>query len=289
MTVPPVNSSLLILTLILFGSLIFSCQGRPATPPTPPVITTNAPPQATGTLTPSPSFTSTPQILPTLAPTLTPLACPPPAAPRQVGTVVEILDAVHARIVIAGLTYRVKYLGLVAPLPNSNYFETSRQKSAELTKTQSVILISGPLDKDPTGALLRYIYAGQTFVNLELLKLGYAAWDHNDPLDADCQAAWQTASDAALLSGAGAWAQGNNLQFLSTPTLRVYYVLPTETALPRYFTAVPGSPEDIYDRNGDGRVTCADFDTQTQAQAAYYAGYTRLDIDDDGIACENLP
>lgn len=45
-----------------------------------------------------------------------------------------------------------------------------------------------------------------------------------------------------------------------------------------------------YDNNGDGKVTCADFQTQTAAQQAYNAGYTNLDGNDkDGKACESLP
>jgi hypothetical protein len=45
-----------------------------------------------------------------------------------------------------------------------------------------------------------------------------------------------------------------------------------------------------FDNNGDGKVTCADFQTQAAAQRAYNAGYTNLDgNDNDGRACESLP
>jgi len=44
-----------------------------------------------------------------------------------------------------------------------------------------------------------------------------------------------------------------------------------------------------FDRNGDGQVTCADFNTRSEAQIALNAGYANLDSDHDGIPCENLP
>lgn len=65
----------------------------------------------------------------------------------------------------------------------------------------------------------------------------------------------------------------------STPTA-------TNTRLPP--PTIP--PISYYDKNGDGKVTCADFRTQQEAQAAYILGYKRLDgTDNDGIACELLP
>lgn len=78
--------------------------------------------------------------------------------------------------------------------------------------------------------------------------------------------------------------------------------IPTRTGSPtRTRTRVPaiqpttsrsggGSGLGNFDSNGDGRVTCADFQTQAQAQEAFNAGYTRLDgNDNDGRACESLP
>lgn len=169
-------------------------------------------------------------------------ACPPLSAPRQNGSIVEFIDAANSRVLIDGLTYRVKYLGIIAPLAGSKYSETSKQKNIELTHARSVTLISGPVDKDATDSLLRYIFSGETFINLELLKLGYVTLDHNDPLDESCKAAYQAAFDNALLSGVGIWAEGGSLQFFLVPTLRVYYVLPTETAIPSAFTARPPKP-----------------------------------------------
>lgn len=44
-----------------------------------------------------------------------------------------------------------------------------------------------------------------------------------------------------------------------------------------------------FDNNGDGKVTCADFQTRAQAKVALAAGYTNLDGNGDGEPCESLP
>jgi hypothetical protein len=49
-----------------------------------------------------------------------------------------------------------------------------------------------------------------------------------------------------------------------------------------------GQPTTNFDYNNDGSVTCADFSTCEQAQAALNAGYSSIDGDNDGIPCENL-
>lgn len=43
------------------------------------------------------------------------------------------------------------------------------------------------------------------------------------------------------------------------------------------------------DDSGGSELTCADFQFQQDAQAAYNNGARQLDGDNDGIACENLP
>ncbi len=78
-------------------------------------------------------------------------------------------------------------------------------------------------------------------------------------------------------------------------TARPTQARPTSTATARPLPTQAPPPTQPpqptgFDNNGDGRVTCADFATQAQAQAAYEAGYTRLDgNDNDGRACETLP
>lgn len=72
--------------------------------------------------------------------------------------------------------------------------------------------------------------------------------------------------------------------------LRAMLAPPPPTATeppPEAETPTPDSTE--FDTNGDGQVTCEDFATQAEAQAALDAGFTELDEDSDGIACPDLP
>ncbi|RLT38846.1 MAG: hypothetical protein DWI61_06200, partial [Chloroflexi bacterium] len=57
-------------------------------------------------------------------------------------------------------------------------------------------------------------------------------------------------------------------------------------------TAVPptkSAPTGNFDNNHDGKVTCSDFKTQAEANIALAHGYTNLDGNGDGKACESLP
>jgi hypothetical protein len=63
---------------------------------------------------------------------------------------------------------------------------------------------------------------------------------------------------------------------------------PTWTPVPLAPTQPPTGGTS-FDRNGDGKVTCADFSTQAEAKVALAAGYKALDRDGDGIPCESLP
>ena len=79
-----------------------------------------------------------------------------------------------------------------------------------------------------------------------------------------------------------------------TPTLipsRTPLPIPTATIVFIFPTQPPSSGgSGSFDNNGDGKVTCKDFQTQAAAQQAYNAGYTALDgNDNDGRACESLP
>lgn len=93
------------------------------------------------------------------------------------------------------------------------------------------------------------------------------------------------------------------IEIPSTATIFIFN-LQTDVARPTAFaystntpfilaTAPPssgGGNNNNFDSNGDGKVTCADFQTQAAAQQAYNAGYIKLDGNDkDGKACESLP
>lgn len=69
---------------------------------------------------------------------------------------------------------RVRLLGINAPERNELRYQESKDRLKELVEGKLVKLKAGAEDKDRYGRLLRYVFIGDTFVNLQLVKEGYA-------------------------------------------------------------------------------------------------------------------
>lgn len=124
-------------------------------------------------------------LIPTLTPeqfTSTPLASETPIVslnndcipknPPQIGKAISILDGNTINVLIDGLVYVVRYIGVEAP-EDAVLAEKARLENAKLVFGKEVALITDESDKDERGRLLRYILVGDTFVNLELIRGGF--------------------------------------------------------------------------------------------------------------------
>lgn len=69
---------------------------------------------------------------------------------------------------------KVRLLGINAPEENEHYYQESKNRLNELIGNKSIKLEPGPEDKDRYGRLLRYVFVDDIFVNLQLIKEGYA-------------------------------------------------------------------------------------------------------------------
>jgi endonuclease YncB( thermonuclease family) len=151
---------------------------------TPTFLPTNTPllisTQILETATPAFALTSsTEMVVITLTQELTPevlvnKSCIP-NNPAQTGRVVEVVDGNTVKILIDGLIYVVRYIGVAAP-ENKFTGKSASQFNSKLVYGKDVSLIADVSDKDENGRLLRYVLVGDTFVNLELIvqKLGTA-------------------------------------------------------------------------------------------------------------------
>ena len=166
-------------------------------------------PEAPATETPlpvnSPTGTSTPE--PTLTPTLdgnAPLdqACIPNNV-HQTGTVLEILDGTTQKVLINGLVFVVRYIGIDSPRDALNA-NLSMIANRDLVYAREVTLISGVADKDAQGRLLRYVLSGKKFVNLELLRQGFAS-SLDSVADLSCAPAFLNAEKSARAAQLGMW------------------------------------------------------------------------------------
>jgi len=110
------------------------------------------------------------------SPTATPLA---PALSTE-ASVVRVIDGDTIEVDIAGTVYKVRYIGIdtsetIHPTRGEEpYGKEASAKNRELVDGKVVRLERDVSETDKYGRLLRYVWAGDLFVNAELVRLGYA-------------------------------------------------------------------------------------------------------------------
>lgn len=201
--------------------------------------------------------------------------CVPNSTP-QTGKVVHVTDGdtIKVKMDRDGQTYTVRYIGIDTPenTTTSEYYgPESTVKNSELVSGKQVTLYKDVSETDQYDRLLRYVFVGDTFVNYELVRLGFANAMRYPP-DTACAAYFDEAEHAAAASSLGMWAA---VPLFTTPTV-VSGAAPCSCSSNQY--------------------NCSDFGTHAKAQVCFTycvsigAGDVhRLDGDSNGIACENLP
>jgi micrococcal nuclease len=105
---------------------------------------------------------------------------------------------------------RVRYIGIDTPetvhpsKPVQCFGREASAKNKELVLNQTVCLTSDITDRDKYGRLLRYIWLGNTFINLELVREGYAT-SYTYPPDIKYQHLFIEAQDQAREQELGLW------------------------------------------------------------------------------------
>jgi len=171
----------------------------PTTTPTP----TETP---TDTATPTPTFTPTETPTFTLTPTETPTPTPTLLNGRILVLVTNVLSGNLIEVALGETRVRVRYLMVDAPDLDEPFGEAARQRNAQLVGEQVVYLEPDGVDKDDTGALLRYIFLpGERFVNAQLLAEGYGRFKP-EPGATRYEYELRQAQVEAMVSGVGQWA-----------------------------------------------------------------------------------
>jgi len=85
--------------------------------------------------------------------------------------VIQVIDG--DTIIIQG-GYHVRYIGIDAPEKDEFSYLGAKQLNQELVEGKKIRLEKDVSDKDKYGRLLYYIFVDETFVNAELVRLGYA-------------------------------------------------------------------------------------------------------------------
>jgi endonuclease YncB( thermonuclease family) len=223
--------------LILIAILLVSCSNIPAEEPTQTGIaaTTIISPTHTAftttpitlpTKTPLPSPTSTPTQKPfvTLTPsptiTATPTSSPPPTEdlsfydiapclPKNTsfekGTVTQVYDGDTIDVQFAdGNIYPIRYIGIDAPENDRPFFADAYNANSDMVLNKQVILIKDVSETDQYDRLLRYVIVDHIFVNLELVRAGFAqAMEY--PPDIACADIFSSAESQTRASLIGIW------------------------------------------------------------------------------------
>ncbi len=126
------------------------------------------------------------------------------------------IGLVHVARVVDGDTIEieggehVRYIGMNTPetvdprRPVQCFGKEASNKNKELVEGKNVRLERDISERDKFGRLLRYIYVGETFVNLALVKEGYA-YATSYPPDIKYQDLFRKAQRAARESRRGLW------------------------------------------------------------------------------------
>jgi endonuclease YncB( thermonuclease family) len=133
-----------------------------------------------------------------------PAATLPPAEPSGAAHVLRVIDGDTIEVEIDGQPYRVRYIGMDTPEQGMPFYQEATQANAALVADQDVSLEKDVSETDRYGRLLRYVYVGETMVNEELLRQGYAQVATYPP-DVSYQDRFLAVQQEAQTSGLGLW------------------------------------------------------------------------------------
>jgi micrococcal nuclease len=235
-----------------------------------PIVTASAIRAMISSLTPTiavpPTATAT-QTLPSQATLPTTIAsCVPQNTSRETGLVVGIVDGDTIDVRINGQDVRVRYIGVNTPEQDQPLYSEATAYNQKLVGDKTVTLVKDTSETDPFNRLLRYVIVGDTFVNNELVTMGYAEALAYAP-DTACVSTFETAQRKAQLVKVGLWSPTPEVYIPAitggegTPACDLSYpgvcIPPAPPDLDcgdiqyRRFQVLPPDPHG-FDRDGDG-------------------------------------
>jgi endonuclease YncB( thermonuclease family) len=127
--------------------------------------------------------------------------------PSDLAVVVEIIDGDTIDVNIGGSVYRVRYIGINTPEADQACAAEATTANANLVAGQAVRLVKDVSETDQFNRLLRYVYIGETFVNAELVRQGWAEAVEYPP-DLSNAPLFNDLEDVARLQNIGCWPTG---------------------------------------------------------------------------------
>jgi micrococcal nuclease len=130
-----------------------------------------------------------------------------PQAGVETAVVVAVIDGDTIDVAMGGRTYRVRYIGINTPEYDEVCYWEATDANAALVEGQMVTMYRDVSETDRYGRLLRYVYAGDTFVNAELVAEGWAEAVEYPP-DTAYADYLEELEDTARAAGLGCWPTG---------------------------------------------------------------------------------
>jgi len=183
-------------------------------------------------------------------------SCVPAETPRTRALVTRVLDGATIEVVIGYDVKQVKYIGLAVPRLIQPFEWQAPQSAAanqRLVSGQVVVLVKDTSDFDANGFLTRYVFAGNVFVNYDLIRQGMAKLNIVPP-DVACQDTFKSAQLEAQSAMIGVW------QPTPVPS-------PTITLTPLPTLSPTPTTKPVCDCSHT--YTCKDFASTSAAQACF--------------------
>jgi len=121
--------------------------------------------------------------------------CIPNLSDYEVATLIDVIDGDSIKVIVDGKEMQVRYIGINTP----EYDSPQRDEAIEATIANRKLLMGNKLylfkdisNTDKYDRLLRYVVAGEKFINLELVQAGYAESKWYRP-DTSCQEVFDSA------------------------------------------------------------------------------------------------
>ncbi len=130
----------------------------------------------------------------------------------EVYKVVKVIDGDTIEVEVSGVLKRVRYIGIDTPEnpmegKAAECFATEATlRNQQLVEGQMVRLVKDVSETDKYGRLLRYVYVGDEFINLSLIKDGYAS-SVTFPPDVSQIEVFKAAEQEAKLAKKGLWGE----------------------------------------------------------------------------------
>ena len=130
-----------------------------------------------------------------------------PHNPFETATVLRVVDGDTIRIMLKGKNIPLRYIGIDAPEDTQTIEPFGKQafeRNKQLVDGKSIFLIKDASYTDQYDRLLRYVLFNEEFINLILVKDGYAK-ARKYPPDTACASLFQQAQHEAQQNHLGLW------------------------------------------------------------------------------------